>query len=115
MSNFCLTTNIYDGYNRITLLIIDPQNDFFTGVIRVNDAINNGKNIANFIKQNIEEIDNIIVTLDSHHVNHIAHQSFWKLDKKVSKPVEIEHYTEVSYQTEKIKNFLSLSKTFFKT
>lgn len=29
-------------------------------------------------RNNIESIDEIYVTLDSHHVNHIAHQSFWE-------------------------------------
>ena len=35
------------------------------------------------IKDNIDLIDEIVISLDSHNRNHIAHAVFWKSDKEV--------------------------------
>ena len=62
------------------LLIIDPQNDFHPaggdhllahhqGSLAVPGANEDSSRIANLILSNITEIDEIYVTLDSHHVS----------------------------------------------
>jgi hypothetical protein len=67
---------------KITLLIIDPQNDFhpggkiypgsslssIVGSLGVPGAIEDSERTASFIRQHINEIDEIYVSLDSHHV-----------------------------------------------
>lgn len=68
------------------LLIIDPQVDFHgdtltpetgRGSLAVGGADKDALVTANFIKKNLDKIDEIFVTLDSHHDEHIAHQAFW--------------------------------------
>jgi len=72
-----------------TLLIIDPQNDFCevneekrpSGIkssLSVPGSKKDMDNIIKFIKEN--ELDEIIVTLDTHNIIDIAHPSWW-LDK----------------------------------
>ena len=61
------------------LFIIDPQNDFHPGgSLGVPGAHEDSRRIANFIRNNLESIDQIYVSLDSHHRIHIAHGVFWK-------------------------------------
>lgn len=61
------------------LFIIDPQIDFHPGgTLGVPGAHEDSQNIASFIRQNTAQIDEIIVSLDSHHRIHIAHGVFWK-------------------------------------
>lgn len=73
--------------NKNALLIIDPQNSF----CNPGDAQGNGKGalftpgadkdmerLAEWILNNIDEIDYIAVTLDTHHINDIAHPSLWE-------------------------------------
>jgi nicotinamidase-related amidase len=78
---------------RIELLIIDPQNDFcvpqtagkpeidltgnFGGSLYVKGAEEDFKRLANFINKNLHYIDDIHVTLDSHHLLDVAHPLFW--------------------------------------
>ncbi len=61
------------------LLLIDPQIDFCheEGSLFVPGAIEDCKRTAAFINQNKLLIEEIYVTLDSHHKKHIAHASFW--------------------------------------
>ena len=68
------------------LLIIDPQVDFHgdtltletgKGSLAVVGADKDARVLANFIKNNLCNIDEVFVTLDSHHTKHIAHQAFW--------------------------------------
>ncbi len=55
--------------NKIILLIIDPQVDFHGGgSLAVNGADGDSERIATFIRSNVKNIDEIIVTMDSHHV-----------------------------------------------
>ena len=62
-----------------TLLIIDPQVDFHSsGSLSVNGADEDSERISSLILNNFQKIDQIIVTLDSHHKYHIAHTLFWK-------------------------------------
>ena len=69
------------GVERATniLLIIDPQNDFHPGgTLGVPGANEDSARVAAFIKDNIDQIDEIYVSLDSHHRIHIAHGVFWQ-------------------------------------
>ena len=61
------------------LFIIDPQNDFHPGgSLGVPGANEDSARIADFIRDNVTKIDEIYVSLDSHHRIHIAHGVFWK-------------------------------------
>ena len=52
------------------LLIIDPQVDFHPGgSLAVQGANEDSARIASLISENIQDIDEIYVTLDSHHVS----------------------------------------------
>jgi nicotinamidase/pyrazinamidase len=69
-----------------TLLIIDPQLDFhdsysFHGTLAVPNAEGDASRVSKLIRDGIDKIDNIIVTLDSHHKGHIAHAAFWTNSK----------------------------------
>lgn len=60
------------------LFIIDPQKDFMPGgALGVPGADKDMKRLADFIKLNKDAINNIIVTLDSHHSVHISHPIWW--------------------------------------
>lgn len=61
------------------LLIIDPQNDFIAeeGSLPVKGAIDDTKRLINHIYKNIDEYEEIFVTLDSHNRNSIFFQSAW--------------------------------------
>lgn len=81
---------------KIILLIIDPQNDFhddplidekqrgYTGTLAINGATNDSIRITKMIMDNIDDIDEIYVTLDTHLKRHIAHACFWEswIEKK---------------------------------
>lgn len=63
----------------INLMIIDPQNDFClkNGALSVPGADKDMERLAKMIENNIPRINSINVTLDSHHLVHIAHPSWW--------------------------------------
>jgi len=71
---------------KIELLIIDPQNDFCdpAGALYVGDSVNKTGacediiRLSNMITRLRSKIDDIHVTLDSHHLIHIAHPIFWR-------------------------------------
>ena len=69
----------------INLLIIDPQNDFILkdAPLHVPGAKADMYRLSAFILSH--KIDNIHVTLDSHHLLHIAHPIFW-MDKAGNHP-----------------------------
>jgi hypothetical protein len=70
---------------KVIVLIIDPQIDFhFGGSMAINGANEDSERIAEFIKDNIPKIDEVFVTLDSHHRMHIAHGIFWKNESNES-------------------------------
>ena len=61
------------------LLIIDPQKDFhdtylqdnnykYAATLPVKDSTKNAKEIAKMIKDHVTDIDEIYITLDTHHV-----------------------------------------------
>jgi nicotinamidase/pyrazinamidase len=71
---------------RTTMFIIDPQNDFHgSGSCSLSGADQDAERIAEFIYSNMNTIDEIMVTLDSHHRMHIAHAAFW-IDEHGNEP-----------------------------
>ncbi len=64
---------------RIILLIIDPQEDFHppTGSLAVPGADEDAVRISNFLLEKLTAIDDVVVTMDSHHRTHIAHSISW--------------------------------------
>jgi len=65
---------------KIHLLVIDPQHDFCApnGNLYVKGADKDMERLANMVKRLGKKLDDIHVTLDSHHYIHIAHPVFWK-------------------------------------
>ena len=62
------------------LLIIDPQIDFCDpkGALFVTGADRDVTRLAAMVRRLAPKLDNIHVTLDSHHFVDIAHPIFWK-------------------------------------
>jgi len=69
------------------LLIIDPQNDFChpNGSLFVPGADEDNKRLAQWILDNNEDIDTVVISLDSHQPNDIAHP-VWFQDKDGNAP-----------------------------
>lgn len=65
---------------RVELLVIDPQNDFVqpNGALYVNGADADMTRLAAMVQRIGKKLDDIHVTLDSHHVVDVAHPIFWK-------------------------------------
>lgn len=61
------------------LFIIDPQEDFCNpkGNLFVPGADEDMKRLAKMIRENLDSISDITITLDSHHKVHIAHPIWW--------------------------------------
>ena len=75
---------------RIELLIIDPQVDFCDparGALYVPGAERDMGRLAAMIRRVKDKLDDIHVTLDSHHFIHIAHPIFWKDSQGAHPPV----------------------------
>lgn len=62
------------------LVVIDPQIDFCSkqGSLFVNGATEDMERLALFVDRVGHKLDDIHVTLDSHHLVHIANPIFWK-------------------------------------
>ena len=62
------------------ILLIDMQHDFCSpeGSLYVEGAQEDCARVAQFLRNNIEKIDTIHMSMDCHQYFHIAHQSFWK-------------------------------------
>ncbi len=73
---------------KIRLLIIDPQIDFCspTGALYVPGAENDMSRLAAMIRRIGSKIDDIDVTLDSHHPIDIAHPGWWINSKGANPP-----------------------------
>jgi nicotinamidase/pyrazinamidase len=54
------------------LMIIDPQYDFISGSLACKDAIGKMTNLANHIRDNADEYDSIVITVDWHPINHCS-------------------------------------------
>ena len=66
---------------RVELLIIDPQNDFCNptkGTLYVRGAEDDISRLATMVNRLVTKLDDIHVTLDSHHPIDIAHPIWWK-------------------------------------
>src|SRR5262249_23931083 len=66
---------------RIELLVIDPQVDFCDprrGALYVPGAEHDMARLATMVRRLKDKLDDIHVTLDSHHFIDIAHQIFWR-------------------------------------
>lgn len=64
------------------LLVIDPQVDFHPGgTLAIPTADDDSERLASFLMKNLDNIDEIWITLDSHHRMHIAHGVFWINEK----------------------------------
>lgn len=98
------------------LLGIDLQIDFCNpeGALYVNGADRDVANINHWIKKNIDRIDDIILSMDSHQPIHIAHQIYWK-NKKGEFPALFStiSYDDVingkwipQYNSEKVEDYL---------
>ena len=72
---------------KIDLLIIDPQNDFCDpkGSLHVPGADTDMVRLSQMILGGKEKLDHLRVTLDSHHLIHIAHPIWW-IDKEGKHP-----------------------------
>lgn len=62
----------------MSLVIIDPQNDFHPpdGALGVPGAVEDTERIIWFLQRHAMDIDRVVVTLDTHHKMHIAHAGF---------------------------------------
>lgn len=64
--------------SKASVLLIDVQNDFHAnGSLAVSGADEDARRIAEMIKANVKNIEDIYVTLDSHNREHIAHAASW--------------------------------------
>jgi nicotinamidase-related amidase len=86
-----LRPTIQAGSN-VRLLLIDVQNTFclpdfelFVGGHSGRGAIDDSRRICEFIYHNLGEIDQIIATLDTHHLHQIFHPIFW-IDQQGNHP-----------------------------
>lgn len=67
---------------RIRLFVIDPQNDFMDidgAALPVSGANNDMDRLAGFVRAAASQIDDLVVTLDSHASVGIERTTFWKL------------------------------------
>ncbi|WP_373542381.1 isochorismatase [Chamaesiphon sp.] len=87
------------GQSNVQLLLIDVQNTFclpdfelFVGGGSGRGAIDDNVRLCKFIYRNLGKIDQIIVTMDTHHLHQIFHPSFWidELDEHPLPAVTIE-------------------------
>lgn len=69
---------------KVHLLVIDPQRDFCespdkgTGALYVPGATEDMERLADFVTRNASKLEDIHVTLDSHHLVHIANPIWWR-------------------------------------
>jgi nicotinamidase-related amidase len=78
---------------QVKLLLIDVQNTFclpdfelFVGGRSGRGAIDDNVRLAEFIYHNLGEIDQIIATMDTHHLHQIFHPAFW-IDREGNHPM----------------------------
>lgn len=74
------------------VLLIDVQYDFCNpnGALFVPGSVEDNKRLSSFILNNLDEIDYMAATLDSHHEIDIAHPEFWyDKDGKVPAPFTV--------------------------
>lgn len=66
--------------SKVCVLIVDPQYDFCDpkGKLSVSGADKDMERVAKMITRAKKDIDEIVVTLDSHRTLHVAHPVWWK-------------------------------------
>lgn len=81
------------------LLIIDPQNDFVDphGSLFVPKSQEAIKEICRYIMINSHEIENIMMSLDSHHPWHISNSCYWKESPKLYTKITKELVTNETF------------------
>lgn len=87
-ADFDTFLNVHAGTKTI-LLLIDPQVDFHEGgALGITGATADAQRTAKFIMENLDKIDEIFVSLDTHNRMHIAHGCFWSstVDGKGTEP-----------------------------
>jgi hypothetical protein len=91
----------------VQLLIIDPQNDFCDperGSLFVKGADEDMRRLAGFIRENGKLINDIYVTLDSHHLIHVAHPIYWRNKEGIHPPpltpISANEVVEFNWKTE---------------
>jgi nicotinamidase-related amidase len=91
------------------LLIIDAQEDFCNpaGSLYVPGAEKDMERLSQFIKNNIQEIDFIGLTVDSHQILDISHPKFWK-NKQGDSPSP---FTIITLEDVKDKSWVPLSNS----
>lgn len=92
--------------HKTDLLIIDPQNDFIhkNGTLVVPGADVGAQKLAHFIEKYGRRLNDIHVTLDSHHPFHIAHSMYWR-NKHGDHPTP---FTQISNQDVKSKVWMTV-------
>jgi nicotinamidase/pyrazinamidase len=91
------------------LLIIDPQNDFCDpkGALYVDGAVQDMEiRLPTFVEQHWTALDQIHVTLDSHHPVHIAHPIFWA-NERGERPTP---FTVISVEDVKKKKWFTFDR-----
>lgn len=87
----------FNSESKYTVLIIDPQIDFYPGgSLAIPTANEDSERIAEFIRRHSNQIENIHITLDSHHKLHIAHGAFWTNENGESpSPFTLVHHADI--------------------
>ena len=95
---------------KLALLLIDPQNDFVakTGSLSVPGAEDDAARLCAQLARNIDAVDDIFVTLDTHAKFHIAHADFW-VNKEGQKPAP---FTEITVQDVETGKWQTSKKEF---
>lgn len=71
LSNLSAVLGAEPSLGGTALLIVDPQVDFHEGgSLAVPGAVEDAERIAHFIADHFNDIDELVVTLDSHHVRY---------------------------------------------
>jgi len=96
--------------NKVKLFIIDPQVDFCdpNGNLSVPGGDKDISRLSKMINDNINDISDINITLDSHNYVHIAHSIFW-IDSKGNHPAPL---TLISAEDVKTGRFRSFNPQF---
>lgn len=59
------------------LLIIDPQNDFYTGSLAIPTATTDAYTLSEAFRRHLADIDTVVVSLDKHQLVDISHPIWW--------------------------------------
>ncbi len=96
---------------RTKLLIIDPQIDFCDpkGALYVPGADKDMERLSKLVDKIYPKLNDIYITLDSHHPMHVSHPIFW-LDKQGNHP---DPFTIISYKDVKQNKWVPFNRLFY--